>query len=208
MISYCKFKCKKHRRMKTLGRVACAFLIVIGGTSAAAWGAQPVSCPAQTDVRNVMTVTQFENTGLAHLSKKQLKAFNRWLSAYVHSLCSQWSAAHFGAAASENPHGNHARAEERSNRLSHSPKTSTGNTIVSSSASTPTLIKSRIVGSFDGWTGNTQFRLANGEVWRQAGPGYFRTHMNSPKVVIKKLLFGYVMLVRGYGKEVFVRRVK
>lgn len=180
-------------------RVACALLIVIASTSVTAWGAQPASCPSRTDVRNVMTVTQFEKTGLAHLSKKQLKAFNKWLSTYVHKLCTQVEASHIKSTSQKN----HGSAGEQSKAPSENAPVS-----VSSSSSQPTLIKSRIVGSFDGWTGNTQFRLANGEIWRQAGPGYFRTHLDSPKVVIKKLLFGYVMLVRGYGKEVFVRRIK
>ena len=47
-------------------------------------------------------------------------------------------------------------------------------------------ITSRIIGKFDGWTGDTLFRLENGQVWRQSGNGFLKVSMNNPKVTIEK----------------------
>lgn len=48
-------------------------------------------------------------------------------------------------------------------------------------------ITATIPGKFDGWTGNTLFRLDNGQVWRQARPGtyYFKARENVPVVLYK-----------------------
>jgi hypothetical protein len=44
-----------------------------------------------------------------------------------------------------------------------------------------------VLGRFDGWNGNTLFKLDNGQVWRQARPGtyYFKARENVPVVLYK-----------------------
>ncbi|MCL5799612.1 MAG: hypothetical protein M1574_05925 [Gammaproteobacteria bacterium] len=75
--------------------------------------------------------------------------------------------------------------------------------------SMPSRITSHLKGVFTGWSGHTRFRLRNGEVWVQDGYGSFSTPaLHDPRVVIKKLLVGYVLRVPPYGAEVFVRRVR
>jgi hypothetical protein len=72
----------------------------------------------------------------------------------------------------------------------------------------PSRIVSHLVGVFTGWSGRTRFRLRNGEIWIQDGYGSFTTPpLRDPRVVIKKLLVGYVLRVPPYGAQVFVRRV-
>ena len=57
-----------------------------------------------------------------------------------------------------------------------------------------TGIRTRIVGEFTGWTGETLFRLENGPVWKQRLPGRWFYRANSPEVEIKKNMMGYWML--------------
>ncbi|MDE2345726.1 MAG: hypothetical protein KGL13_04585, partial [Gammaproteobacteria bacterium] len=73
----------------------------------------------------------------------------------------------------------------------------------------PSRIESHIAGHFTGWTGNTVFKLENGQIWKQAATGYFTNiDLDNPEVVIKKLTFGYLLTLPGHGETVFVRRVK
>ena len=70
-------------------------------------------------------------------------------------------------------------------------------------------ITSRIIGQFDGWTGDTVFRLENGQVWRQSGNGFLKVSMNNPKVTIEKAVFGgFRLSVEGYNSRVKVKRVQ
>lgn len=57
-----------------------------------------------------------------------------------------------------------------------------------------TGIRSRISGEFRGWSGETVFRLENGQVWKQRLPGRWLHRANSPEVEIKKNVMGYWML--------------
>lgn len=175
----------------------------------------PASCPGAIDVRNVMTVNQFGHAGLDKLSKEQLAALNRWLSGYVASLCNGMRASTAATKTGATPSAQGSVSGNTKTGSTQSP--SAGAAVTGSESafgqppapvSGPNRIESRIVGQFHGWTGDTVFRLQNGQVWKQAGPGYFETDLKNPKVVIKKLLIGYVLLVDGYGKEVFVRRIR
>src|SRR5262245_51263174 len=52
-------------------------------------------------------------------------------------------------------------------------------------------IKSRIVGEFRGWDGDTVFRLENGQVWKQRLRGRWFYRATSPEVELKKNFLGY-----------------
>ena len=70
-------------------------------------------------------------------------------------------------------------------------------------------ISSKIVGQFSGWDGDTEFKLENGQIWKQSGNGFLKVSMNNPKVKIKEGTFGgYILSVEGYNSRVKVRRVK
>ena len=70
-------------------------------------------------------------------------------------------------------------------------------------------ISSKIIGQFDGWDGDTEFKLENGQIWKQSGNGFLKVSMNNPKVKIKEGTFGgYILSVEGYNSRVKVRRVK
>ncbi len=72
------------------------------------------------------------------------------------------------------------------------------------------LIRSRINGTFDGWSGKTEFVLENGQVWRQtAGGKLVANEIENPEVEIKRGFMGvYYLKVDGYNPTVKVRRIK
>lgn len=67
-------------------------------------------------------------------------------------------------------------------------------------------IVSRIVGDFEGWSGETVFRLENGQVWEQRLDGRFRYRGEpNPEVRIDRNWVGfYRMTVIGTGRSVGV----
>jgi hypothetical protein len=73
----------------------------------------------------------------------------------------------------------------------------------------PDEIQTRYDGEFSGWSGNTLFRLENGQVWKQAQSGRSSYRATHPVVTIKRTaLGGYRLLVEGSDQSVRVERVK
>ncbi len=193
---------------------ALGAVLMVSPTMAAA-----KQCPSHVDVRNLMTVSQYDRAGLNKLDKNQLAALNRWLTHYAQGLCARANKSprtQPGSAAAGSTRGrsttpSHPRTKGGTGAATPPPTRSQNADFGAPpkpKAAKPGRIESRVVGDFRGWTGNTIFRLENGQIWKQAGPGYFQVNMENPKVTIKKLLIGYVLKVHGYAKEVFVRRVK
>lgn len=70
-------------------------------------------------------------------------------------------------------------------------------------------IRSRVPGLFLGWTGDTVFRLENGQVWEQAESGSFGVRLENPEVEISRGWFGgYFLAVEGLNRRVRVKRVE
>lgn len=74
----------------------------------------------------------------------------------------------------------------------------------------PKAIVSTINGDFDGWGPTTQFRLANGQVWRVIdGSEAVLPRTSNPKVTIERNVFGTLFLkVDGSNNAAKVRRVQ
>lgn len=157
----------------------------------------PAACSAKPDIRNLMSVSEYTKSGLDKLSQKELDQLNAWLVNYTNTLCGKHSTAR-SAANGTTPAGTSAGAGQADQSSSFGKTEEDSNTT--------DRIVSHINGVFHGWTGNTRFHLANGQIWVQAGPGYYETTIKNPKVVIKKLLIGYILEVN--SKEVFVRRIR
>ncbi len=68
-------------------------------------------------------------------------------------------------------------------------------------------IETNIDGAFNGWSGQTTFKLANGQIWKQSKDGVKYASLFNPKVTIYKVLFGYKMKVDGVDDTVFVERI-
>jgi hypothetical protein len=52
-------------------------------------------------------------------------------------------------------------------------------------------IKTRLVGEFRGWDGDTVFRLENGQVWKQRIKGRWFYRATAPEVELKKNFLGF-----------------
>jgi hypothetical protein len=60
---------------------------------------------------------------------------------------------------------------------------------------TSQVIESEIDGEFKGWSGETIFKLTNGQIWQQAEYDYTYEYAYMPKVTIFKTSDGYKMKV-------------
>ncbi|CAN5214254.1 hypothetical protein BH24PSE2_BH24PSE2_02560 [soil metagenome] len=70
-------------------------------------------------------------------------------------------------------------------------------------------IESRHVGLFEGWFGDTEFPLENGQVWRQIEPGTMSWKADSPMLTIERGWFGSFRLsVEGLNSSVRVERIR
>lgn len=70
-------------------------------------------------------------------------------------------------------------------------------------------LRTRIVGEFNGWSGDTVFRLENGQVWKQRLPGRWHYRAHAPEVELRKNFMGFWMLrVLATDRAVGVTRVE
>lgn len=75
--------------------------------------------------------------------------------------------------------------------------------------SEPEEINSRILGIFNGWSGETTFELENGQVWKKTGNGFLSANVNNPKINIKKGALGsFTLSVEGFNSSIKVKRIK
>jgi len=116
------------------------------------------------DVRDLMTDEEYAAAGLEKLDDAEIDALNRWLLRF-----SVREAPEVRRSKDETVQAEVAKAEEEG-------------------------IRTRIVGEFRGWSGDTVFRLENGQVWRQRLPGRWFYRADSPEVVLKKNAVGYWVL--------------
>jgi hypothetical protein len=70
------------------------------------------------------------------------------------------------------------------------------------------IIESRIDGEFQGWEGETIFKLTNGQIWQQSTYAYTYTYKFMPKVMIIKTGRGYELQVEGMERRIGVSRLK
>jgi len=73
---------------------------------------------------------------------------------------------------------------------------------------TPDVIESRIEGDFEGWEGETVFKLDNGQIWQQSSYAYTYHYAYRPEVLIYKTGGGYKMKMEGVDETIYVRRLK
>jgi hypothetical protein len=70
------------------------------------------------------------------------------------------------------------------------------------------IIESNISGTFEGWKGETIFKLMNGEIWQQTEYWYEYHYAYSPRVLIIPSAGGYKAKVEGLNKAVGVTRLR
>lgn len=69
-------------------------------------------------------------------------------------------------------------------------------------------IKSRIDGTFKGWSGKTVFKLKNGQTWQQSSHAYTYHHAHRPRVTISPTGGRCTLKVDGVPETISVRRIK
>jgi len=69
-------------------------------------------------------------------------------------------------------------------------------------------IESYIVGDFEGWDGDTIFKLDNGQIWQQASYAYTYHYAYHPSVLIYRVAGGFRMKVDGIADTILVKRLK
>jgi len=90
----------------------------------------------------------------------------------------------------------------------NSKSTINTNTAPKTSPSSYSTVESRIDGEFNGWTGDTLFKLTNGQIWQQAEYNYKYVYKYSPKVKIVNTSSGWIMTVEGVDKSIKVKRLQ
>lgn len=161
------------------------------------------------DVRDLMTAREFHATGLDKLSPDELAALNAWLASYAAHAPAAATSTHPAAAPSVSPEPAVAVVAAPTPAPPASTADSFGKSMIAPKpAEEPKRIETRILGTFTGWTGNTVFKLENGQVWKQADSRSYQTHLENPEVVIKKLMLGYLLTLPGQSASVFVKRIQ
>lgn len=87
------------------------------------------------------------------------------------------------------------------------PRPSAKNPEPRQSTESENVIESRIEGDFQGWEGETIFKLANGQIWQQSVYAYTYHYAYRPEVMIYRTEGGYKMKVAGVDKPISVRRI-
>lgn len=70
------------------------------------------------------------------------------------------------------------------------------------------VVESQIDGEFNGWSGDTIFKLMNGQIWQQASPDVYIYIAVYPNVVIYPSDGRYKMQVDGVSDTIYVVRLK
>lgn len=69
-------------------------------------------------------------------------------------------------------------------------------------------IEGRISGEFEGWDGDTVFKLTNGQIWQQSSYAYTYHYAYRPEVLIYSTNGGCKLKVDGVDDSIFVKRLK
>lgn len=70
------------------------------------------------------------------------------------------------------------------------------------------VIETQIEGEFEGWDGETIFKLANGQIWQQSSYAYTYHYAYRPKILIYKSGAVYRMKVENVDGTIQVKRLK
>lgn len=81
----------------------------------------------------------------------------------------------------------------------------TGSAVVAPASS---FVESRIDGAFEGWTGETIFKLLNGQIWQQTQYAYRYHYAFQPRVYIYRSGSTYRMQVEGISESIAVARLR
>ena len=133
-------------------------------------------------IDQIMTAQELERTGISALSTQQREALNRWLVSYTLRILSM------------------AQKIGQQKEQSSQPRVAV--------SGCPTAIESAISGDFNGWDGETIFKLENGQIWQQAEYAYTYSYSYHPDVTIYQTSSGCRMKVADEDETIIVKRLK
>ncbi len=70
------------------------------------------------------------------------------------------------------------------------------------------VIETNIDGEFEGWEGETIFKMMNGSIWQQSSYAYTYHYAYMPDVIIYRKAGSYYMKVEGVNDEIQVRQIR
>jgi hypothetical protein len=147
-----------------------------------------------------MSGKEFKETGLVKLTDTELAALNDWLRR--HSVATLENAAARPAASAAVAANAGVETNTDDMRGFEGKK---------SDDPADEVIKSTIIGTFNGWKKEgTLFKLANGMVWQQSEQdNFYMKPVENPEVTVKKgFMNSWSLSVVGYNKKVSVKRIK
>jgi len=131
-----------------------------------------------------MTSQQFNEAGLNKLTAKELTALDNWLNSFTDQVVTL-----------------SLKAKPRGQDESVAPPPSTAGVVGN-------VIESQIAGDFEGWEGETIFKLTNGQIWQQSEYDYTYEYAYRPSVTIYKTSQCWKMKVEDVEDTICVKRLK
>lgn len=149
----------------------------------------------EAPIQERMSIAERQATGINKLTRAELEALNAWLNNEQAEVIEREV-----AEATKN-------REEPQDQRGFRERIAD---VFADDDNDTSVITSRLVGTFEGWDGETVFELENGMVWRQAETNIYAVRSsNNPEVVIRRGLFDrWRLQVKGYNKRLTVERVK
>jgi hypothetical protein len=147
-----------------------------------------------------MSGKEFKATGLVKLTDAELAALNDWLRRHSVATLENTAARPAASAAVAANAGVETNTDDMrgfEGKKSDDPADE--------------VIKSTIVGTFDGWRKEgTLFKLANGMVWQQSEQTtFYMKAVENPEVTVKKgFMNSWSLSAVGYNSKVSVKRIK
>ena len=144
--------------------------------------------PAQTNlpttnalpsVKKLMSHDDFVKAGLTKLNDEEIKALDAWLQNYL-----------------------------KDNVKTNQPATTRELTLVHPKKIDEAVIETQIDGDFEGWDGETIWKMENGQIWQQSSYSYHYHYASDPKVLIYRSGGGWKMKVDGDDETVDVKKLK
>lgn len=135
-------------------------------------------------IADVMTPEEMNATGVSRLSPKERQSLDVWLNRYTNLLVKSTAAV----------------PKEQPSATRRAPTRGI--------SQCPTAIESTIAGDFEGWSGETIFKLDNGQIWEQAEYSYTYSYAFRPEVTIFPTASGCKMKVEDEDEMILVRRIK
>jgi hypothetical protein len=184
---------------------AAASLLFMVSVSSIAWSQSAsvtTSAPPKLMGRT-LTAEEASRSGLNKLTEEELAYLEAWLAAPIAQAASESS----------------SQSAAQPTVASASPIAPAATTTSAAAAvdpfdkpKQPPRLVARVLPPFTGWDGRTEFRLDNGQVWRQRLPGRYvhQGGLESPtEVVITRNFFGFfVLTVPSSGRGTGVERIQ